>query len=218
MDASKVILTEIDRLILRSYDTMLDGLADYLGEGYELVLHSLEDLEHSVIKIVNGHHTGRTVGAPITDLALTMLERIQEQDVGGYISYFTKNKKGDPLKASTTAIYGERGQVIGLLCMNFYLNTPLVDIIATLSKPATQPVLFEAFGDDTTELICQAVEQAHGVVMNNAAISPSLKNREIVAALHTQGIFKLKNAVELVADAMSISKNTVYLHLRNIGN
>lgn len=41
-----------------------------------MVLHSLEDTEHSVIKIINGHHTGRTEGMPITDLALQMLEEI----------------------------------------------------------------------------------------------------------------------------------------------
>ena len=70
-------LTEIDRKILQSYDTVLDGLAEYLGEGCEIVLHSLENLEQSVIKIVNGHHTGRTIGAPITNLAMEMLEEIQ---------------------------------------------------------------------------------------------------------------------------------------------
>uniref|UniRef100_UPI000B20528B PAS domain-containing protein n=1 Tax=Clostridium sp. NkU-1 TaxID=1095009 RepID=UPI000B20528B len=43
-----------------------------------MVLHSLEDTEHSVIKIINGHHTGRTEGMPITDLALLMLEEIEK--------------------------------------------------------------------------------------------------------------------------------------------
>ena len=41
-------LTETDKTILESYKTVLDGLAEYLGDGYELILHSLENLEHSV--------------------------------------------------------------------------------------------------------------------------------------------------------------------------
>ena len=44
MKSPEVQFTPEDRLILDSYCQMLDGLAQYLGTGYELVLHSLEDL------------------------------------------------------------------------------------------------------------------------------------------------------------------------------
>lgn len=62
-----VELTPMDRDIINSYRQMLAGLSDYLGSGYEIVLHSLEDLNHSVISIYHGEHTGRKEGAPITD-------------------------------------------------------------------------------------------------------------------------------------------------------
>ena len=44
MEYKNLILTRNDRLVLDSYGSLLDGLADYMGEGYEMVLHSLEDL------------------------------------------------------------------------------------------------------------------------------------------------------------------------------
>ena len=69
-----------DRRILESYIPVVEGLADYLGSSFEITLHSLEDLEHSVIKIVNGYHTGRTEGSPITDLALRMLKTLEEDN------------------------------------------------------------------------------------------------------------------------------------------
>lgn len=81
-------LTKTDRMILESYKVVLDGLSTYLGEGYELILHSLEDLEHSVIKIINGHYTGRIEGAPITDLALAMLNKMKEKKEPEPLSYF----------------------------------------------------------------------------------------------------------------------------------
>lgn len=34
-------LSQTDKIILESYKTVMDGLAEYLGGGYELVLHSL---------------------------------------------------------------------------------------------------------------------------------------------------------------------------------
>lgn len=217
MEIQEVVLTPGDRQILASYETLLDGLQNYLGEGFEIVLHSLESFEHSVVKIVNGHHTGRTMGAPITDLALSMLQRMRSQGEATHISYFTNNKKGEPLKACTIAIKGESEQVIGLLCINFYLNTPLAEFFSVFSQPQRHQVLFEAFGDSTDELIEQAVKRVYSTVMQDTAVSAPLKNREIIAQLQNQGIFQVKNAVKLVAERMGISPNTVYLHLRNLG-
>ncbi|MEV3584641.1 PAS domain-containing protein [Paenibacillus larvae] len=84
--------TEVDRSILQSYDSIVEGLADYLGDDNEIVLHSLEDYQHSVIKIANGHHTGREIGAPITNLALEMLKEIEQSNSKQAVSYFTKSK------------------------------------------------------------------------------------------------------------------------------
>ena len=48
-----VILTENDKIILESYKNIADGLGDFLGSGCEIVIHSLESLDSSIIKIVN---------------------------------------------------------------------------------------------------------------------------------------------------------------------
>ena len=212
-----MVLTPADRLVLEAYGNLLDGLAQYLGDGYEIVLHSLEDLERSVVKIVNGHHTGRTVGAPITDLALSMLARITQQEGAPAISYFTQNRKGEPLKAATIAIQGENRRIIGLLCINFYLNTPFAQVLAAFTPPAAAPVrVIETFVEYTAEMGEEAVARTRLQVDTQAAIPVSMKNRQVVAILYRQGIFNIKNAVDLVAAAMGISKNTVYLHLRHI--
>lgn len=79
MSKHLLTLTKTDRDILDSYKPVIDGLSQYLGNGYELILYSLEDPKHSVIKIINGHYTGRTEGSPITDPALTMLNNIKQK-------------------------------------------------------------------------------------------------------------------------------------------
>ena len=78
--------TRMDRMVLESYKTLCEGLANYLGDGYEIVLHSLENYDNSVIKIINGYYTGRKEGAPITDLALHMLEDIRHNNGKDYIA------------------------------------------------------------------------------------------------------------------------------------
>ena len=62
--------TDDDRQLLLSYIPFIDSLGQFLGEYCEIVLHSFEDLHHSVIHIVNGHVTGREKGAPVTNIAL----------------------------------------------------------------------------------------------------------------------------------------------------
>lgn len=216
-----VALSETDHKILESYKTVLDGLADYLGEGFEFVLHSLHDLDRSVIKIINGQYTGRREGSPITDLALSMLAKVEEQGDTGHISYFNRNKKGEPLKSATIVIRGEGGKAIGLLCINFYMNTPLFDVLHTFLPQASglrETTVAENYVEEVDDLIAEAVAEASTKIRRDATISNTNKNKEIVGLLYHKGIFNLKDAVVKVADQMGISKNTVYMHVRNLNN
>jgi len=218
MKPVKFSFNQTDRMILNSYKSMLEGLADYLGNGYEFVLHSLENLNESVIKIINGAHSGRTEGAPITNLALSMLSKIEEEGKHEYISYPSKNKKGEPLKASTIIIRGTNNKVIGLLCINFYLNTPFINILESFSHVNNSITTYvaESFVENADDLIKQMVEQAKAEIATDYTISPSLKNKKIIAILYEQGVFKLKNSVIKIAEILGISKNTVYMHIRTL--
>ena len=65
--ADHLTFSSSERKILESCAAAMDGLALYLGEGYEFVLHSLEDLSHSVVKIINGHYSNRKPGEIVSD-------------------------------------------------------------------------------------------------------------------------------------------------------
>ncbi|MCI9431028.1 MAG: hypothetical protein HFF70_01180 [Oscillospiraceae bacterium] len=210
-----VELTPMDRDIINSYRQMLAGLSDYLGSGYEIVLHSLEDLNHSVISIYHGEHTGRKEGAPITDLALEMLEKLRKTKGSSYVSYFSQNRQGEPIKSSTIAVHGENNRIIGLLCINFYLNIPLSQFMQENYYVHNEADEIETFADKVEETIEKAVRQVKKAVYEDAQISLHNKNKEIISQLSRRGIFNLKDAVSQVADLLGLSKNTVYLHLRN---
>lgn len=218
MSVHEIELTMVEKMILKSYFNVIDGLADYLGPCYEIVLHSMETFDHSVIHIVNGEHTGRKIGSPITDKALQMLE-IFEHENKREITYFSKNKKGEPLKSTTIAINGENDRIIGLICMNFYMNSPLSKIIegfSTNDLPSSQSEPNENFAENIDDLITSSLNSVKSSVENDDNIMPANKNKVIIQTLHERGIFNIKDAVIKVADLMGISKNTVYMHLRNL--
>lgn len=219
MKQKPVSLSKADTAILNSYKILAEGLAEYLGEGCEIVIHSLGNLEHSVIKIINGQHTGRKEGSPITDLGLSMVKSLSENDSQKHMAYFNKTMDGIPLKSCSIAITGEKGYIIGLLCINYYLNTPLSDVLSMLgmNNNEAHPTAFaESFVDDVDELLKISLKEASDIVYNDRNITTSNKNKEIIAILNDKGIFNFKDSVVKIADMMGISKNTVYMHIRNI--
>lgn len=214
----QIVLTDADRLVLESYKNLAAGLSEYLGEGYEIVLHSLEDLEHSVIFIINGHYTGREVGCPITNIALSMLKKMEQEDSKGSISYFTKTSASKPLKSSTIAIKGAGNRTIGLLCINFYLATPYYSIINSFfsKEEEARNEIEENFSDSIEDMVKKSISGAREMVMKDNTISSTNRNHRMIQYLFENGIFNFKDAVETVAQELGISKSTVYMHIRRV--
>ena len=212
-------LTETDRKILESYKVALEGLAEYLGPSYELVLHSLEDLDCSAIKVINGHYTGRQEGAPITDLAMEMLAQIKKSGNNHRsMIYFNRSKKGTPVRSATIPVLGGSGSPIGLLCMNLHLDVPMYSFIASLVRIHGYDDATETYAVNSDELLDSVLESAKNQVMNDPTITASNRNKAIIALLNQKDIFNLKDAVAKVSCRLGISKNTVYLHLRNLSH
>lgn len=210
-------LTAEDLRILETYKTLVEGLAAYLGSSYEIALHSLADWNHSVIKIMNGFHTGRTEGSPITDLGISMLKKLESNDSGkDFQVYFSKNKLGEPMKSTTIAIRGKGRRIIGLLCINLYLGTPMLHYLSELLPRDASVFTVENFAENSVNAVQQKLQEAKSQVLNDESILPSLRNKEIIRLLNSRHVFELKNSVELVANELGISVNTVYFHLRNL--
>lgn len=204
-----------DFAILKSYEAVVDGLAMLIGSHCEIVLHSLEDLKRSAVRIANGEHTGRKIGSPITDLALRMLHDMTDAESNVSRAYFTRAKSGVLMKSVTIAIRNGKQRVIGLLCINMNLDVPFSQIIATFLPPETQEMDSSVnFASSVEDLVMQTLEFTIEEVSNDRNISNNAKNRQIVLNLYEKGIFDIKDAINQVADRLNISKHTVYLYIR----
>ena len=211
--------TPADFAILKSYEAVVDGLAMLIGPHCEIVLHSLEDLKCSAIRIANGEHTGRTVGSPITDLALRMLHDMTDADSNVSKAYFTRAKSGALMKSLTIAIRNAQQRVIGLLCINMNLDVPFSQIMATFMPPDTQEMASAVnFASSVEDLVTQTLEFALEEVSADRSISNNAKNRQIVLNLYEKGIFDIKDAINQVAERLNISRHTVYLYIRQFKN
>ncbi len=204
-----------DRAILNSYRAVVEGVSALIGNHCEIVLHSLEDLEHSAICIANGHNTNRQEGSPLTDLALKSLHNMKTDSVSK--PYFTRIKNGSLMKSVTIAIRNKNQRIIGLLCININLDVPLSQFIQALmpSNPMGETSSVN-FASSVEELVSQTVEHTIEEVNADRLVANNNKNRQIVVSLFEKGIFDIKDAINLVADRLDISRHTVYLYIRQI--
>lgn len=202
--------------ILKSYEAVVDGLAMLIGPHCEIVLHSLQDLKCSAIRIANGEHTGRKIGSPITDLALRMLHDMTGADSSVSKCYFTRAKSGVLMKSVTIAIRNREQRVVGLLCINMNLDVPFSQIMNTFLPPQAQEEVASSvnFASSVEDLVMQTLEFTIEEVNADRNVSNNAKNRQIVLNLYEKGIFDIKDAINQVADRLNISKHTVYLYIR----
>lgn len=206
-------LSDEDHAILASYFPVVDGIAALIGEHCEIVLHSLEFLEHSAIYIVNGHNTDRKIGSPITDRALWSLHHMQTDSVSK--PYFTRAKGGVLMKSVTIAIRNGKQHVIGLICININLDISVSQFLNSFIAPPESEGSVN-FASSVEDLVAQTIESTIVEIKNDRNISNSNKNRHIVTALFEKGIFDIKDAINQVADRLEISRHTVYLYIRQL--
>ncbi|MFP4617550.1 MAG: PAS domain-containing protein, partial [Spirochaetaceae bacterium] len=88
-----------DRRILESAAAVAEGLSRQFGAFCEVLVHSLEDPESSIIAIYNGHITGRKVGGPMTDFALSLLDK-RETKENVFGPYYSSTSDGRRLKST----------------------------------------------------------------------------------------------------------------------
>lgn len=107
------LFTDADTECMKSFSHLAEMIAGLIGPHCEVVLHSFEDHNASVNKIINGHHTGRTIGSPITDMGLKTLQLFNKTGINNTLSYFTRNKKASCLNQRHRCSLAKKAKRLG---------------------------------------------------------------------------------------------------------
>lgn len=215
--------------LLRQYVKLTEFLGAALGPDYEVALHDLTDKNRSVIAIANGYISGREVGAPLTNMALSVLkdESYEWQDYR--LHYSGLSAAGNVLRSSTMFIK-EDGKLIGMLCINFDDSRfqSFAQQVLTLCHPnqfvqaQDQPPEGadlprpETFRNSTDAVTQDAIAHELGRLGVPADRLTSEERLQVISALEASGIFLLKGAVKDVAAGLGCSQASVYRYLSQI--
>ena len=209
---------------LKPYVPLVDFLADYLGENTEVLLHDLTDLEHSIVKIRNGHISGRQEGDPCTDLALRVAQN-QPDNIQYSTNYKSYHQNGTPMKSGTFFIRNSRSKIIGMLCINIeceqymrmktYLDS-FFGLISRDEQTASDNGNGETLGKSITDTIDAIIEKAVNEWGGQVDLLSPKQKEMVIQKLNDEGVFQLKGSVSKAATALKVSEPSVYRYLKNL--
>ncbi len=103
---------------LEPYRVVVSFLGEALGPDYEVVLHDLTSEDGTIVAIVNNHISGRTEGAPLSNMALRFIqERMYEKQ--DYLAGYQGASQAKGRLRSSTMFIKDGSELIGMLCINF---------------------------------------------------------------------------------------------------
>ena len=222
--------------MIRHYSLLVEFLGKTMGPYYEIALHDLGHKQASIVAIANGHVSGRSVGAPLTNLSMQLLAEKSYETQDWKLNYRGISVNGKILRCSTLFIKDERGIPTGLLCINFDDShyRELSEKVFFLCHPddyATRNISISAIplSPDSVEnneqevlypSIFDATEAALLSVMNSAEIPADRLTQaervKIIRLLDQKGIFMLKGAIPVVAKRLACSQASIYRYLSSI--
>lgn len=229
--------------VLRSFESLVDFLGSALGSNTEIALHDFENVNHSLVKIVNGHVSGRAVGAPATDLALRILHDAEERGVTFISGYESESVDHRPLR-SASYIIREDDRVVGMMCLNTDISElkdlrDLVERVCALfspqdGSPGSSPSrcggpapaaavqggppasVSERLAGSSEELVRQSIASSSACADRDPRDLSPRERLEVVRELNGKGIFLLKGAVGDTAEVLGVSVPSVYRYLHKV--
>lgn len=200
---------------------VVSAIAEALRPRTEVVLHDLTKIPNSIAAIA-GAITGREIGGPPTDLGLRVFRSGWREHM---IRYRTETANNLVMRSSSIFFYAPSGKPVVCLCINTDINSLLQarDVLAALTlTSATEadgaqleadkesfPVSVEAL----TEGILQDAVAAVGVPVQ---LMKKAHKMEVVRELDRRGFFALREAAELAARSLDVSRYTVYNYLNEL--
>jgi len=190
-----------NNLELKKYIPLVKTIAEMFGKNCEVLIHDFSHPQHSIVAIENGHVTGRKIGDPITDLALSVWKKngYENKKIDRIVNYKTKTKNGKILKSSTVFIRNNQKKIIGCICINYDTTVhsmfyKLMDEFCTtvnLNKKKSEKDI-ETFTSDVNEVLKNIIQEA--IEKIGKPVSLMLKEDKLMVTkmAEEKGAFSLK--------------------------
>lgn len=201
--------------VFRALGSVADLVGQHFGPGCEVVLHDLNRPQNSVVKVSNGHVTGREVGQSIRDLVgIIRSPRFQSDRLIGYALM-------PQVRSSTAVIRDADGEVIGAFCINQEIGL-MMQWKRMLEEQTALTDLDQPEEEQVGEEVMRILERLITQTVREYGKAPSSLTKEdklsIVQFLQEKGVFRIRGALERVSEELRISRHSIYKYLEELRN
>jgi predicted transcriptional regulator YheO len=208
--------------VLATLATLVEPLSRTLPDDCEVVLHDLRRLPNSIVAIA-GDMTGRSVGGPATDL---LLRKAAAGTIATTVGYETRLPDGRSLRSTTIVVRDAEGTAVAALCINCdVMIWRAVKAIAESMLPEessteqhTEQPPEERFFRDIDGLAQHVLAEAINACGAPVDLMQKRHKIAVVNDLKDRGFFMLKESVGMAAQALQVTRFTVYNYLNELGN
>lgn len=222
--------------MIRQYSILVEFLGHALGPDYEIALHDLGRKQPAVVAIAHGKISGRTIGAPLTNVAMQLISEKAYVTQNWKLNYRGVSADGKILRCCTFFIKDEKGALTGLLCINFddsryHALSKQVFALCHPDEYAARNIVIDAVplkhgmpeqsGEELFyNSIASATEDALSSVLNHTDVPPERLTQSeklgVIQVLAQKGIFMLKGTIPIVAKKLACSQASIYRYLSKI--
>ncbi|MDO4936915.1 MAG: helix-turn-helix transcriptional regulator [Sutterellaceae bacterium] len=217
------------------WHSVADLIGRLAGKHCEIVLHDLADPVHSVIYVVNGHVTGRAVGQGFRHLVVEMLRNEAQNPEKDLLDDWWFEHEGKLIRSMTLLIRNAKGELAGALCVNQDVTfaNQAFDVLKSLlpglagtkvdihapsqSIDLPQDNAAPAKHEDARETVLQTVFRLIDGIAKDARPEGQILSRserlKVLEYMDSREVFLVKGSIERAAQALGISKVTVYSDL-----
>lgn len=193
-----------------------NAIASEFGSDCEVVIHDLktQNLERSIIYIVNGHVTNRQIGDGPSAIVLNALRKDPDslKDEPGYL---LKTSDGRILKSSTSFIRDEDGSIHYIFGINYDITklTIIENAVHELTTPMNNEKKPQKVNHSVNELLEELIEQSVELVGKPVALMSKEDKVKAIQFLNDQGAFLITKSGDKISNHFGISKYTLYSYI-----
>lgn len=200
-------------------NTLAQNIGALFGDCCEVVIHDFtRGFDNTVVHIVNGHVSGRTVGACPTNRLFDSYQALDVFEQQGSAVYFTKTEDGRTLKCCTTIIRDYMGRASGAVCINYDI-TGLLGHQRELERFTGVPaenLQSEYYYQNVSELLEHYLSMAEKMIGKPGREMDKQERIRALAFLNEHGILQISRAHVTLCDFFGVSKYTLYSCLDEI--
>lgn len=204
--------------ILQLLRPLVEPLQRAIPGNAEVVLHDFSRLPNSVIAIA-GNVTHRTVGSPATE---SLLRAAASGHIETTETYDARLPGGRELRSSNIVLRDSHGAPAYALSINVDVTMwRAVHALAASMLPdapvhARGEVAEEQVASEVSALAQQLLRQALASIKMPVSQMQKRHKLAVVRDLRERGFFLIRDAVETVADALSVTRFTIYNYLNEL--